>query len=272
MILREKLLAQFAAQGSARDYQRLAADVLGIRGASPALARTLVEQALVMEDWRERWRHVGECAVRKAPPAPGVYVFRDWSGGVLYVGKAVNLRRRLSAHFGDRRWRTLPPALARVTTIEWYRVGSEIEALLREAILIRDLQPVVNVQRAGPTFGTRAIPAALVRDVVLVLPSIDSDAAELLAARADGATWLQHTLRSGADLARHSQQLWEFFGQHRCVAEDSSAALVFSWLAARGQRTTRVHPCEAGSASELRRQLRQLLADKDVFAERLAAI
>src|SRR5687768_11439691 len=112
MILREKLLAQLAAQGSARDYQRLAVDVLGIRGASPTLARTLVEQALVMEDRRERWRQVGKCAVRKAPAAPGVYVFREWSRGVLYVGKTVNLRRRLAAHFADRRWRTLPPALA----------------------------------------------------------------------------------------------------------------------------------------------------------------
>jgi predicted GIY-YIG superfamily endonuclease len=246
--------------------------VLGIRGASPALARTLVEQALVMEDRRERWRHVGQCAVRNAPPAPGVYVFRDWSGGVLYVGKAVNLRRRLAAHFSDRHWHTLPPALARVTTVEWQRVGSEIEALLREATLIRDLQPLVNVQRSSPAFNTRAIPASLIRDVVLVLPSIHSDAAELLAARADGATWLQQTLRNGADLARHSRQLWEFFGQHDGPAGDSSAALVFSWLADRGQRTTRVHPCDAGSAPELRRQLGQLLADKDVFLERLAAI
>jgi hypothetical protein len=272
MTLREKLLVQLAAQGSARDYQRLAVDVLGIRGASPALARTLVEQALIMEDRQQRWRQVGECARRRAPAAPGVYVFRDWSGAVLYVGKAVNVRRRLAAHFHNRRWRTLPPALARVTTVEWQGVGSEIEALLREAILIRDLQPVVNVQRAAPTFGARAIPASLVRDVVLVLPSIESDAAQLVAARADGATWLQRTARSGADLLCHSQQLWEFFGQHVCAAGDASAALVFSWLAKRGQRTTRVHPGDAESASALHRQLRQLLADKDVFAERLTAI
>jgi hypothetical protein len=105
-----------------------------------------------------------------------------------------------------------------------------------------------------------------------VLPAIESNAAELLAARADGATWLQHTLRSGVELDHHSWQLWEFFGQRPRTSEDSSAALVFSWLADRGQLTTRVHPHAAGSASALGRQLTQLLADKDVFAERLAAL
>jgi hypothetical protein len=271
-MLREKLLAQLAAQGPKPDYQRIASDVLGIRGASPTLARTLVEQALVMEDRQERWRQVGKSAAERASATPGVYVFRDWSGRVLYVGKAANLRRRLAAHFGDRRWLTLPPALARVTTIECQRAGSEIEALLREAILIRDLQPIVNVQRAAPALDSRAIPASLVRDAILVLPSIDSDAAELLAVRADGPTLLQRTRRSGADLAQQSRQLWEFFGQHASTVADTSAALVFSWLAGRGQRTTRVHPRDAGTPFELQRQLKKLLADKDLFTERLAAI
>ena len=113
-----------------------------------------------------------------------------------------------------------------MTAVEWQRVGSEIEALIREACLIRDLQPIVNVQRAAPRLGTRAISASLVRDVVLLLPSIDSDAVEILAARADGATLLQRTRRSGADLARHSRQLWGFFHEHaRAAAEAISGAL-----------------------------------------------
>lgn len=119
-LLRDRLLARLAS--GPPDYQRLACDVLGILGAAPALARTLVEQALVFEDRREHWRRVGERARRDAPAAPGVYVFRDWSGTVLYVGKAANLRRRLSAHFATRRWRVLPPALAGVAAIEWQQV------------------------------------------------------------------------------------------------------------------------------------------------------
>jgi hypothetical protein len=257
--------------GQVPDYQKLAAEVLGIRGAAPALARTLVEQALVFEDRHEHWRRVGERAVREAPAAPGVYVFRDWAGTALYVGKAASLRRRLSAHFSYRRWLALPPALARVAAIEWELTGSEIEALLREARLIRDLQPIVNVQTAAPTLATRAIPPSLVKDVVLLVPSLDPDAAELVAARKDGATMVQRTRRSGRELAQHSRELWRFFAR-RSGDPDGSAPLVFSWLAGRGQHSTRLNAHEAGSLREFRVQLGLLLADKGLFSERLVAL
>ena len=265
------MLARLTA-GRTPDYQHLACEVLGIRGAAPALARTLVEQALVFEDRREHWRRVGERARREAPAAPGVYIFRDWSGAALYVGKAANLRRRLSAHFADRRWLVLPPALAGVAAIEWQQAGSEIEALLREARLIRDLQPIVNVQTAAPTLATRAIPPSLVQDVVLLVPSLDPDAAELVAARADGATMVHRTPRSGAELAGHSSELWTFFTERSVIAGDGSAPLVFSWLAGRGSHTTRLNPRDSASAGHLQVQLGQLLADKSLFSERLIAV
>jgi hypothetical protein len=258
--------------GQAPDYQQLASEVLGIRGAAPALARKLVEQALVFEDRREHWRRVGERARREAPAAPGVYVFRDWAGAALYVGKAANLRRRLSAHFAERRWRVLPPALAGVAAIEWQQVGSEIEALLREARLIRDLQPVVNVQTAAPTQATRAIPRALVQDIVALVPSIDPGAVELVAARDDGATMLHRTRRNGADLARHSRELWMFFIRKSDAEGDRLAPLVFSWLAGRGLHTTRLNPRDFASARHLRVHLGQLLAEKGLFSERLIAV
>jgi hypothetical protein len=269
-MLKDRLLARLV-PGEVPDYQRLASEVLGIRGAAPSLARILVEQALVFEDRYEHWRQVGERAGREAPASPGVYVFRDCAGAVLYVGKAASLRRRLTAHFSYRQWLALPPALARVAAIEWQETGSEIEALLREALLIRDLQPVVNVQTAAPTLATRAIPPSIVQDVVVLVPSIDPDAAELVAAREDGATMLQRARRSGVGLAQQSRALWTFFTQ-RSGATDGSAPLVFSWLAGRGQHATRVNPHDFGSAKDLRVQLRQLLADKGLFSERLIAI
>ncbi len=190
----------------------------------------------------------------------------------LYVGKAASLRRRLSAHFADRRWRVLPPALAGVAAIEWQQVGSEIEALLREAVLIRELQPAVNIQTAAPTLATRAIPRALVQDVVVLVPSIDPDAAELVAARADGAMILHRTRRSGGELARHSRELWMFFLKRSDGAGDRLAPLVFSWLAGRGQHATRLDPRDFASTRHLRDHLGDLLADKGVFSERIIAV
>ena len=76
--------------------------------------------------------------------------------------QALNLRRRLAAHFADRRWLALKPALARIDRVEWQEVGSEIEALLREAALIHALNPVVNVQTGAPTLRRRLIPRKIV--------------------------------------------------------------------------------------------------------------
>src|SRR3954462_15586766 len=120
--LRDRLLARIAEMGDAPDHQRLAAEVLGIRGAPPALARTLVAQALVIEDRRELWRRAGARICRHAPSTPGVYILKDAAGRALYVGKAVNLRRRLQAHFAERRWPRIKPEMARVVDAEWIEV------------------------------------------------------------------------------------------------------------------------------------------------------
>jgi len=259
--------------GASPDYQRLAADVLGIRGAPPALARRLVEQALVVEDRRAAWRQAGERICRQTPAAPGVYVLRDEQGRAVYVGKAVNLRRRLRAHFAERRWRALKADMARVNDAEWREVGSELEALLREAALIDELRPIVNVQTGPPALDTRDVPRALVRDVVVILPSVEEDSVELVAARVDGAWMLQRTRRSGADLAVHTQRVLRFFRSAlRRVRGDPTAPLapiVFSWLARRGAGATRIDPHDARNARELRSRLAALLRDERLFRERL---
>src|SRR5688572_30462250 len=160
-MLRDKLLSRLREMGDAPDHRRLAVEVLGIRGASEELARRLVTQALVVEDRREAWQRAGERICQVAPSLPGVYVIRDEEGRALYVGKAVNLRRRLKAHFVERRWRATKPGLAAAADAEWVLVGSEIEALLREAMLIQELQPSVNIQIGSPDLDARDLPRAL---------------------------------------------------------------------------------------------------------------
>jgi predicted GIY-YIG superfamily endonuclease len=274
-MLRDRLLARLAEMGAAPDHQRLAAEVLGIRGVPPELARRLVAQALVVEDRREMWRRAGERIAREAPAAPGVYVLKDEEGRALYVGKAVNLRRRLRAHFADRRWRALKPGMSRASDAEWQEVGSELEALWREATLIHDLQPPQNVQVGAPALDTRAVPRALARDVVVVLPSVEDDSVELIAAAVDGRSMMQRTRRSGADLAVHAQRVMRFFksalsaSRQQPNASARLAPIVFSWLAQRGARASRIDPHDVRDARELRGRLAALLRDERLFHERL---
>jgi predicted GIY-YIG superfamily endonuclease len=270
-VLRDKLLARLREMGDAPDHRRLAAEVLGIRGAPEPLARRLVRQALVLGDRKEAWRRVGERICAEAPAVPAVYVLRDEQGRPLYVGKAVNLRRRLRAHFADRRWKATKPGLVRAAGAEWRRVGSELEALLTEAVLIHELQPVVNIQIGAPDLRTRAVPSALARDVLVVVPSVEEDSVELVGARVAGGWMIQRTRRNGADLAAHAARLTKFFAgrEERSRSTAGLAPIVFSWLAGRGAAATRIDPHGVESTRALRTQLAALLRDERLFAERL---
>jgi hypothetical protein len=83
------------------------------------------------------------------PEAPAVYVMRDRSNRVLYVGKAATLRRRIQDYFRSSRHVTNGVMRLRedVHSIDYHRVGSELEALLLENRLIREHRPEHNVQR-----------------------------------------------------------------------------------------------------------------------------
>jgi DNA polymerase III subunit epsilon len=86
-----------------------------------------------------------------APTLPGVYLFRDAHGQVLYVGRARNLRARLRSYFRSERQRpAVEAALAAVDEIEWRVVGSELEAALEELRLLRELRPPANARSTRP--------------------------------------------------------------------------------------------------------------------------
>ncbi|MDQ1542422.1 MAG: excinuclease subunit [Actinomycetota bacterium] len=82
------------------------------------------------------------------PTSPGVYRFRDASNRVLYVGKAKNLRSRLSNYFAPlhtlhQRTRRMVVSAA---SVEWTVVGNEFEALELEFTWIKEFDPPFNVQ------------------------------------------------------------------------------------------------------------------------------
>ncbi|HEY9366235.1 MAG TPA: excinuclease ABC subunit UvrC [Agromyces sp.] len=82
------------------------------------------------------------------PTSPGVYRFRDADRRVLYVGKAKNLRARLSNYFAP--LRTLHERTRRMVTtaasVEWTVVANEVEALQLEFTWINEFDPPFNVQ------------------------------------------------------------------------------------------------------------------------------
>ncbi len=81
------------------------------------------------------------------PESPGVYLFRDAGGTVLYVGKARNLRSRVRSYFLESRWIDAKTgSLAReIADLETILVGNEREALALEHNLIKQYRPKFNV-------------------------------------------------------------------------------------------------------------------------------
>ena len=83
------------------------------------------------------------------PAAPGVYLYRDRFGTVIYVGKAKNLRRRMSSYFQPGRLKFADVKLRQLVhsiyTWEFLQVKSEDEALLLESRFIKEYAPYYNI-------------------------------------------------------------------------------------------------------------------------------
>jgi excinuclease ABC subunit C len=100
---------------------------------------------------REFDRKFGAELVRELPPAPAVYLFRDERGGVLYAGKAKDIRRRLRSYRNATRrkaHRKMRKLVREASSLEVRLQPSERAALLLENELIRTLQPPYNVEGA----------------------------------------------------------------------------------------------------------------------------
>jgi excinuclease ABC subunit C len=85
--------------------------------------------------------------VNAIPTEPGVYRYLDEDDTILYVGKAKNLRNRLSSYFGDKKhqqYKTIT-LVRNAKRIEFTVVDSEADALLLENTLIKKFQPRYNV-------------------------------------------------------------------------------------------------------------------------------
>lgn len=83
--------------------------------------------------------------IKQAPKNPGVYLYKDKQGVVLYVGKAINLHTRLSFYLKNQHLPKIKSLFSKAVTIQTIIVTSEVEALLLEINLIKKFRPEFNV-------------------------------------------------------------------------------------------------------------------------------
>src|ERR671927_1003883 len=83
---------------------------------------------------------------RGLPDSPGVYLFRDERGRVIYVGKAKSLRKRVASHFSNPTLYGTRALTDEVDSIETLVVATEAEALLTEQSFIKQYKPRFNIR------------------------------------------------------------------------------------------------------------------------------
>ncbi len=201
--------------------------------------------------------------LRNLPRVAGTYRFYDRDDGLLYVGKAKDLRGRVSSYFreGALRSRRVQKLLDAVFRIEIEPVGSDLEALLREAAWIRRKKPAANVQRAvrsredrrhrfdsmlllEPASHPFVLRAYLLKDGVLV-----------------GNIGIGPR---GAGLSRIERILTDHFfsvpmGPTPTAGPEVEVEVVTRWLAAHRDRAVAFDPTDLGSSHEVIRRLQWFL-------------
>lgn len=97
---------------------------------------------MVSEDFPE---HI-KALLKTLPESPGVYQYFDDQGALLYVGKAINLKKRVSSYFNKEHDNTRLRILVRkIDAIKTIKVETEVDALLLENNLIKNLRPRYNI-------------------------------------------------------------------------------------------------------------------------------
>jgi hypothetical protein len=203
------------------------------------------------------------------PEAPGVYLMRNRAGHVVYVGKSSNLRRRVRSYFTPAALRDTKVARIHqhLYRIEFSATASEVEALVMEMHLIRDLQPPVNLQsEVNDRSDRRGRP----QDAILVIPT--------------GARATLYLLHQGAFVAEMSAGLGKpagkavrarvkrvYFGARtpKPAGESWETELVTRWFAAHKREVNYVDVGEAGGLEETLRLLDAYLRDPDRLEQKV---
>jgi excinuclease ABC subunit C len=85
--------------------------------------------------------------ISNIPQKPGVYIFKDKFGNVLYIGKAVNLNKRVKSYFRqiNKQSTRIQKMISQINEIDYTVVNSELEAIILETNLIKEKLPKYNI-------------------------------------------------------------------------------------------------------------------------------
>jgi excinuclease ABC subunit C len=88
------------------------------------------------------------------PISSGVYLYKDAAGAVIYVGKAINIRKRVASYFrANTRSLKTDLLVSQIADLDTIQTTSEAQALILEASLIKQYQPKYNVElKDGKTY------------------------------------------------------------------------------------------------------------------------
>ena len=248
------------------DAEATAQVLVRLIGLSQELGARRLSELRALAAPRKRRVYDKRALAKGAPTRPGVYLFYDRHGQVLYVGRSRDLRARLRSYFRSERQRpSVEAALLALDRIEWRVLGSELEAALEELRLIRELEPPANsrsrrrergvyLRRRGDDFVVSKQPGPLGpigsrRRAALAARALASATDEELAALLDGGPLprlrarLAHLadeppLRGGGAAARPDRGAR---ARHRTAVSAATAAGVASLSDRAGRRAGLAH-------------------------------
>lgn len=90
--------------------------------------------------------------ISSLPSSPGVYLMKDAQGGILYVGKALNLKRRVQSYFQslDSHSPKVKKLTRHLRDVDYILTDTEFEAFLLECRLIKEYKPLYNKKMKSP--------------------------------------------------------------------------------------------------------------------------
>lgn len=208
-------------------------------------------------------RQFSAADLRNAPATHGVYGFKNRAGEYVYIGKSVNVRRRLCGYF--RPSDESPAKLARLRDQAYsftvHPCGSELESLLYEHRLINKYHPKLNTQAA---VDERSGPRRPIDDCVVLLPHPESDRGVMVWIRSGQKIQLRPFLPMSEDTKAQVQELQEFFFSEKTTPEKTDFAeleIATRWIQRRDAELLVVPVYRMASGSEVAEAIRTYWRD-----------